>query len=164
MNLYQIAAEYRESADTLAALDIDPQTLADTLESISGDLTTKTQNIAFVIRNLEALAESIKQAANGMTGRAKAIEARAASLRQYVLDNMMFAGVQKIDTPYFALAVRKNPPSAKVEDERQIPPRFFEQPPTPPLALSKSALAEALKAGEIIPGAKLVQSRRLEIR
>lgn len=34
--LYLIAAEYRNAAEQLANLDLDPQTVADTLEGMSG--------------------------------------------------------------------------------------------------------------------------------
>ena len=163
LTLYQIAAEYREAADTLASLDIDEQTLADTLESISGDLTTKAQNVAFVIRNMEATAEQIKKAAAGMTGRAKALEARADAIREYLLDAMQVAGVQKIDSPYFRLAIRKNPVAVEIEDERQIPARFMVAPPAPAPYPSKADIGEALKRGEDVPGCKLTQGVRLQI-
>lgn len=163
LTLYQIADEYREAAEVLATLDIDEQTLADTLESISGDLTTKAQNVAFVIRNMEASAEAIKTAADGMTGRAKALEQRAKAIRQYLLDAMQVAGVQKIDSPYFRLAVRGNNPAVVIEDERQIPARFMVQPPTPAPAPSKADIAQALKDGEDVPGCRLVRGVRLQI-
>ena len=60
--LYEIAAEYRDAATKLAELDLDAQTVADTLEGLSGDLETKAQNVAFFVRNLEATAAAIKQA------------------------------------------------------------------------------------------------------
>jgi hypothetical protein len=163
LTLYQIAAEYREAAELLATLDVDEQTVADTLESISGDLTTKAQNIAFVVRNMEATAEAIKTAAAGMTGRAKALEQRAKNIRHYLLDNMERAGVEKIDSPYFRLSIRKNPIAVAIEDERQIPARFMVQAPPPPPVPSKTAIADALKNGEDVPGCRLVQGVRLQI-
>jgi hypothetical protein len=36
--LYEIAHQYRADADKLADMDLDEQTLADTLDSLSGDL------------------------------------------------------------------------------------------------------------------------------
>jgi hypothetical protein len=164
VSLFQIAAEFRRDAEQLAALDIDEQTLADTLESISGDLTVKAQNVAFVIRNLESMAEQVKQAAAGMTGRAAAMEARAKHIRKYLLDNMQFAGVQKIECPYFQISIRKNPASVVIENERQLPPHYMTTPPQPSPVPDKGAIGEALKAGTNVPGARLSESYRVQIK
>lgn len=163
LSLYAVAAEYREAAELLATLDIDEKTLADTLESISGELSTKAQNVAFVVRNMETTAEQIKTAAAGMVGRAKALEQRAQAIRQYLLENMQRADVQRIDSPYFRLSIRKNPASVAIEDQRQIPARFMFQAPPPVPVPNKTDIADALKRGEDVPGCRLVQGVRLQI-
>ena len=43
-----LAVEYRTAALTLADLDLDAQTVADTLESMSGDLEVKAGSLAYV--------------------------------------------------------------------------------------------------------------------
>ena len=60
--LFVLAGEYRSAAQKLADLDLDEQTVADTLESLSGDLEVKATNVAMFARDLEARAEAIKQA------------------------------------------------------------------------------------------------------
>lgn len=167
LTLYQIAAEYRSAADALAELDLDDQTVADTLESINGDLTVKSQNVAFVIRNLEASAEQISVAIEAMKARAEALEKRAERVREYLLQNMLMAGVQKIECPYFKLAVRDNPPKVVVEDEKQIPMSYMTDPappPPPPVKPDKKLIAKALKDGFDVPGCRLEQGKRLEIK
>ena len=84
-SLYDIAAEYRQTADKLADLDLDEQTIADTLEGMSGALEVKAQNVVMFARNLEATATAIKEAETAMAARRKAIENRAAGLRRYAL-------------------------------------------------------------------------------
>jgi chaperonin cofactor prefoldin len=167
LTLYQIAAEYRQAADTLAELDLDEQTVADTLESIDGDLTIKSQNVAFVIRNLEASAEQIGVAIEAMKARAEALEKRAERVREYLLQNMLMAGVQKIECPYFKLAVRENPPKVIVDDEKQIPMLYMTDPappPPPPPKPDKKLIAQALKDGHDVPGCRLERGKRLEIK
>jgi hypothetical protein len=167
LTLYQIAAEYRDAANTLAELDLDEQTIADTLESISGDLTTKSQNVAFVIRNLEGMAEQIGVAVEAMNARAKALEKRAERVREYLLMNMQMAGVQKIECPYFSLAVRENPAKVIIEDERQIPAAYMTDPAPPPPPEpkpDKKLIAKALKDGHDVPGCRLERGKRLEIK
>lgn len=44
--LFQLAAEHRALSDKLHDLDLDDQTIADTLESEGGDLVEKCKNVA----------------------------------------------------------------------------------------------------------------------
>jgi len=167
LTLYAIASEYRQAADTLAELDLDEQTIADTLESISGDLTVKSQNTAFVIKNLEATAEQIDVAIEAMQARAQALRKRAERVREYLLQNMLMAGVEKIECPYFRLAVRENPPKVIVDDEKQIPALYMTDPappPPPPAKPDKKLIAQALKEGHDVPGCRLERGKRLEIK
>ncbi len=162
--LYDIAAEYRAAADKLADLDLDEQTITDTLEGMSGALEVKAQNVVIFARNLEVTAAAIKEAEAAMAARRKAMENRAAGLRRYALSAMQFAGVQSIECPYFKLSVRKNPPAVEVFDAAQIPAQFMRTPEPPPPAPDKKAITEAIKAGQEVPGARLVSGERLEVR
>ncbi len=163
-SLYDIAAEYRAAADKLADLDLDEQTITDTLEGMSGALEVKAQNVVIFARNLEVTAAAIKEAEAAMAARRKAMENRAAGLRRYALSSMQVAGVQSIECPYFKLSVRKNPPSVEVFDAAQIPTQFMRVPDPPPPAPDKKAITEAIKAGQEVPGARLVSGERLEVR
>jgi hypothetical protein len=163
-NLYEIAHAFRADAAKLADLDLDEQTLADTLEAMSGELEAKATNTAFVIRNLEASAAAIKEAESQMAARRKALENRAARIKDYLLANMMVAGIQKIECPFFKLAVRENPPAVEIYEPGTIPAEFMTQPVAPPPAPNKTAIAGALKAGIEVPGCKLTRGVRLEIK
>jgi hypothetical protein len=164
LSLFQIAGEYREAADKLAELDLDPQTMADTLESLGGDLEEKSKNTAFVVRNLEAAADQIDAAVEEMGRRAAAIRKNAERVREYLMSNMIFAGVQKLETPYFVITVRDNPPKVVVTDEAKIPGSYFTKVPPPPPKLDKKAVAAALKAGEQIFGVHLERGQTVQIK
>lgn len=162
--LYELAAEYRADAEKLADFDLDEATLSDTLESLGGDLSTKAESMVMLARNLESTADAIGKAQAAMGERRKAIEHRAERLRAYVLACMTDNGIQKIECPAFVISVRKNPQSVEVLDERQIPAQYMRQPEPPPPAPDKKAIADALKAGADVPGCRLTQSIRLEIK
>jgi hypothetical protein len=162
--LYVLAAEYRDAAERLADLDLDEQTIADTLESLSGDLEVKAANVAMFARNLEATAAAIKEAEAGMASRRKAIEARASGLRRYLLAAMQSTGITKIETPHLALSVRNNPEAVEVFDAAQVPAEFMRQPEPPPPSPDKAAIKEAIKAGRNVAGAKLTRSVRLDVK
>lgn len=164
ITLYELAQDFRATADKLADLELDEQTISDTLESLSGDLEAKAINVAAFCRNIEANAAAIKEAEAQMAARRKAIENRAARVRDYLLANMMVSGIQKIESPYFKLAVRENPPAVEVYEPGLIPAEFMRQPEPPPPAVDKTAIKEALKAGQDVPGCKLTRGNRLEIK
>lgn len=131
---------------------------------MSGDLEVKATNTAMVIRNIESSAALIKEAESQMAARRKALENRAARIKDYLLSSMMVAGIQKIECPYFKLSVRENPPAVEIYEPGLIPAQYMKQPDPPPPAPDKKALAEAMKRGEEIQGCKLTRGVRLDIR
>jgi len=164
MSLYAIAHEHRVLVDHLMDTQTDEQAIADTLEAESYPLELKAQNVAYAIKNLEATAEAIKAAEKEMADRRKAIEKRAANLREYTKTCMEIAKVQKIECPHFALTIKNNPASVEIFEQALIPTSFMRQPEPPPPAPDKKAIAEAIKAGEEVPGALLSTGTRLEIK
>jgi hypothetical protein len=164
VNLFEVASEYRNSAALLADLDLDEQTFADTLDSISGDLETKCMNTAFVARNLEATAEQIKAHAKEMTERAKAMENRAALIRTYLLDGLTLAQRDKIETPYFKIKIALNPPSVQIADEALVPDAYKTDPEPPKPQPDKAMIKKAIQEGFEVPGCSLVRGRRLDIK
>lgn len=160
--LYSLALEYRDAAAKLSELDLDPQTVADTLDSLAGELEVKAVNVAMFARNLESLADQIKQAEAAMSARRKALENRAQSVRAYLLGAMQTTGVLKIEAPQFRLSVRDNPEAVEVFDAEQVPAEFMAPPPPP--APDKTAIKTALKAGREVAGCRLTRAQRLEIK
>jgi len=163
VTLYTVAAEYRQAADKLADLDLDEQTLSDSLEGLSGDLEVKAQNVAFVLRNIESVAAAKKEAAATLLASAKTIERRAEWLRHYIKTNMQIAGVFKLECPYFRIAIQNNPQSVDVYEPGLVPIEYMRQPEPQPATPDKKAIAEAIKAGQEVPGCQLVQTQRLVI-
>lgn len=163
-SLYEIATEFAADAEKLQELDLDPQTLSDTLESLSGALEQKAQNTAMVVRNLESMALAMKDAEDRMRERRKAVENRAAALQTYILRCMQHAKISKIESPALRISVRKNPPSVVIDAASQIPAKYWRFPDPPPAEIDKKAINEAIAEGHEVPGAHTEQTERLEIR
>jgi Siphovirus Gp157 len=164
--LYALAAEYRDAATKLADLDLDPQTLADTLESLSGDLEVKATNVAMFIRNMDVSIEAMKAAEKTMSERRKSAERRRDSVKTYLLTNMVGCGIKKIEGPYFTVSVRDNPEAVDVFEPGTIPQAYMREVPPPPPSweVDKASIKAAIKAGVEVPGAKLTRGQRLEIK
>lgn len=163
ITLYELAAEYRSVADQLADMDLPPEVVSDTLESISGDLEAKATNVAAFVRNLEASAAAIKEAEDAMAKRRKAIESRAAHVRQYLLDNLQRTGISKIECPWFKVAVRQNPEAVVIDSVDQIPADYMREIPAR-LEPDKGLIKAAMKDGYAVPGAHIERGARLEIK
>lgn len=163
--LYIIANQYRDALETLAELEPDDTAISDTLEGLQGEFEDKAVSVAAYIRNIEALAESIKQAEKEMADRRKKLESKAERIREYLKQQIMLVNVgNKIEAPWFTLSLRKNPPKVVIDNESFIPAEFMSQPEPPPPSPDKKAIAAALNEGKIVEGAHIEQSTRLEIK
>lgn len=160
--LYELTADFIAVADKLSASDLDEQTIADTLEAYAADFDNKVVAIASLIRNIEATAEAIKAAEADMATRRKAMENKAASLRNYVLTNLKATGKDRVECPLFKVSVRNNAPSVSIAEGSIIPAEFIKTKTE--LVTDKKALKEALEAGQELPGITLVRSNTLSIK
>ena len=163
ISLFELKSEYQQAAQKLQDMDLDEQTLADTLESLSGDLEAKATNTVMVSRNMRATAAAIKEAEASMSARRKAIEARADYLDKRVFDTMIETGIQKIECPYFKLSIQDNPPSVDVFDALQVPADYMREVPAT-FTADKALISKALKDNYDVPGAKLVRTQRLVVK
>lgn len=161
--LYVIANEYREAAAKLAELDLDEQTVDDTLEALSGDLEVKAQNVGLMVRCFEADAAACKQWAKDATERAKAIEARAERMRDYLARNLDACGIEKVEGPGIAIGFRKSS-AVVIDGEDLIPAEYMRVKPQPAPEPDKPAIAAAIKAGKEVPGAHVEQRKSLQIK
>jgi hypothetical protein len=167
VTLYELTAQYQQLAEELAGLDLDAQTVADTIEAsgITDALAVKAQAIEHIARAAELHAPVI----DAEIARLQALKARrqkiAEGLRDYLKRNMEAAGIERIDCPLFRLSIRKNPAAVDVFDEKQVPLTLWSAPaPKPPEPKpDKKAIAARIKAGEDVPGARLVQATRLHV-
>lgn len=157
MNLYELSQNYLAVQD----MDLEPETLKDTLDSIEEAIEVKAENIAKWIRNLEADKKAFEEEEKRFKEKKQAADNRIKSLKLYLEDNMRLTGKTKFKAGFFSFAIQNNPPSVEVFDEALIPKQFLiEQPPK----IDRAGIKELLKAGEEVPGAELKQTEGLRIR
>ncbi|MGD7007582.1 siphovirus Gp157 family protein [Metabacillus sp. 84] len=155
--LYELATSYRS---VLEMEDSDPVVLKDTLESIEEGIEEKAENIAKLIRTLDAEAEVIKSEETRLANRRKAVENRITSLKTYLQEQLEVAGMDKIKRPTLTVAIQNNPPSVKIIDEKLLDAYMVPVPHK----LDKKAVLEDLKAGKQVAGAEIYRGRSLRIR
>ena len=166
MNLYEVASEYKRLLEDIEAGNIPEEAISDTLDSVECELSFKVENIACYIKSLQAESKAIKDEADALALRKKSKDAEAERLINYLMDAMKSAKKDKIETSKCRVTVRKNPESVIVGADfgkwaisnRKDLLTYAEPSP------DKTAIKEALKSGEAIPGCSIFRTERLEIK
>ena len=164
LSLYELSSTYLEALDNLTdpELDLPIEAVNDTLEALGDEMETKAINVTKFMRNMEATAKAIKEAETEMAKRRKSLENRIKWMKDYLKGSMENTGITKIECPYFKLSIQKNPASVVIKNEELIPEKFKEQVIS--WKIDKTAIKNAIKSGESIPGANLINGTRLAIR
>ena len=154
MNLFELNQAVRDFE-----LEIDEETgeilNADALDSLELERDTKIENIALWIKNLKAEAEAVKKQKEAFYSREKALTNKAERLKEYLANNLMG---EKFKTDRVVLSWRKS--KAVEVDDNFSDERFIKYEPK----ISKSEIKDALKSGEVIEGARLVENNSLQIK
>lgn len=157
MNLYELSLSFQEVQN----MDLDPEVMQDTLDSIEDAIESKAENIAKLIRNLESDVSAYKEEEDRLKTKRQATENKVKWLKTYLEDNMKLTGKTKFKSGMFNFSIQKNPASVNITDEKAIPEEFLiQQPPK----VDKTSLKEILKRGIEVPGAELKQTEGLRIR
>ena len=132
------------------------------LDNIEASFNEKAINVAMYIRNQEAEAEAIDEATKAMTARSKALKAKAGRMKQYLLNEMKATKATQIRCPFFAVSVRKNPPSVNVSLGAVLPDALLL--PAKPRDPDKKAIKSLLEDGASVAGCTLEHGESLVIK
>lgn len=143
--------------------ELDAQTIADTLEGLSGEVEEKMKAVAAVILNLQAYEQAAGNAAKTMSVRRARAEAKHKALTKYLKETMERLEMTVVVGDQFDMKIKKNPPSLNIIDIAVIPPEFWYMPEVDP-EVDKAELKAALLDGKEIPGAEILRPTRLEIK
>jgi len=153
MTLFEIKKQMLECIDPETG-EID----VDRLNALEMARDEKIENIGCWIKNLTSDAEALSRESKNMKARADAAERKAESLKGYLtwaLDG------QKFSTPKVAISWRKST-KVNITDEESIPDDYASLVLT--RKIDKAELKKALKAGEEIDGAELVEGNNIQIK
>jgi restriction endonuclease S subunit len=164
--LYQLRTEYVELMTKLADMDLDAQTLSDTIEStgVVESFNEKAANVVMVARQFDAHCDAIDSEIERLKALKTSRQNTADKLRDYLLNNMMAAQIESIDHPLMSIKIRNNPESVEVFEEKLIPSDYMTWPKMPDPKPNKTLIKTALKSGQDIPGCKIVRTHSLTIK
>lgn len=168
MKLYELAQAYQQFIDDVENGLIPEEAIADTLECITMALDEKADNIACIIKNLQAEAAAIKAEEEKLAERRKSKEKEADRLTQYLSDILLQSGHKTIETARNKISFRKNPPKVVFDDEKafiewaQENGTYFLKYGNP--TINKTAVKDAINEGTVIKGAQIISEERISIK
>lgn len=164
MNLFELTTERLALQTKLQELNLDEQTIQDTLEGNSTELQAKIEDYGYVIRNMEAFSEAIKAEEKRIADRRKAQEVKIDRIKEWLLVNMRACEISKIECSAFTISVKQNPAKVIVDNELDVDQEYKVFSPPPPPTINKKAVADAIKAGKDVIGCHLEYGYRVEIK
>ena len=158
--LYNLTAEYMELLAMAEEEEIDPQTLADTFESLQGEFEEKADNYAVIIKTLKGQEDMLDLEIKRLQERKQVLNKNQKRLKESLENAMNITGNRKFKTLLHSFNIQKNPPSLCIDDQDAVPEEFY--------ALEKVfnnvAIKKYLKENGQADFAHLVQGESLRIR
>ncbi|PED27276.1 ATPase [Bacillus thuringiensis] len=160
MRLYELTNNYNE-LQMMIEDGIDPSSVEDTLQAIEESIQDKAQNIALLIKNLEADTEAIKLEEKRLAERRKSVENNCKSLKDYLYQQMTLLEVKRIKGTIVTVGIQKNPASLDIAEDAVVPPEYMIPQPA---KVDKKSLLAAVKGGMQWDGITLTQGESVRIR
>lgn len=166
MRLYEIANEYLELMRVIETEDIPEEYVTDTLEAIKGEIEIKADNIACILKNIQADIKAFKEEEDRLAERRKAKENAYDRLKQYLSDTLQKMEIDKVETPRNNISFRKSE-SVEVDEESFL--KWAREHRDDLLSYSapkpnKTEIKKALKDGADIVGTKLIVNKNIQLK
>lgn len=171
MKLYEYADQYRHMVRTISEMDFSDSEMTpeeqddmirDTLSSIQTSAEEKIKAIGALICTLDFEAQNLREIEKRQAQRRRVAERKIEFLKEYTRMSMEALNIKSVKDKQVNVSIKTNPPSVVILDQKALPEWALTSEII--VHVSKTKLAQALKAGEEIPGAMLRQSTRLEVR
>jgi hypothetical protein len=167
MRLYEITNDYLALMEAVENGEIPEEALADTLEAITASIEDKADNMACLLKNLDAEIVAIKAEEDRLKERRKAKENTHERIKQYLSDSLQRAGLSKVETARNKITFRKSE-KVVIEDELIFAAWAMKNREdlltySVPKA-NLTAIKAALKSGAEVEGAELRVNQNIQIK
>jgi len=154
MQLYKMTSDIKALHDMD---DLDPETLADTLDGMLVEFEEKGVAIMALSANWQADIAAVSSEIERLTSIKKSMSAKTDKLKDYLRFNMEESGINKISSELFTASLRKASDIVSIVDMDLLPDEFVSVKTS--IQADKVAIKKALKEGVDIPGAKLEKGK-----
>lgn len=134
--------------------DMPEEAIRDTLEGMELEFNDKATAIIMLTQNVDGDVSAIDEEIKRLQQRKKVKQNFIDNLRNYLRDNMERSSIHKIEHALFTITLGK--PSKVVEITGEVPDQYLIYTDPKP---DKRAIAAALKAGDEVTGAELVDGK-----
>jgi hypothetical protein len=159
-NLYEITREALELASLLETEEFTPE-LEQLLVINQEQLQVKAGNYAKVIANIQSDADAIDSEIKRLKAMKESKDRAITRLKDAVREAMLVSNIDKIESPLFKLSLRRSE-SVEVDIVEALPSSFLNVKNV--VTADKLAIKEAIKRGENIIGARLIENFNLQIK
>ena len=160
MNLDEITREALELASLLETEELTPE-LEELLVINQEQLQAKAGNYAKVIANIQGDSDAIDAEIKRLKAMKDSKDKAVTRLKDALKNAMMVSGIEKIDSPIFKLSLRRSE-AVEVPVVESLP-KFYQNVKTVVTA-DKVAIKEAIKKGENVFGARIIENFSLQIK
>lgn len=163
MTLYEIDRAIQEALNSLVdeeTGEVSEEGLQ-ALEQLQVGLDQKLDNIGCLCKNLQAEAEALKAEEAVLKKRRESKEKKVDRLKEYMLSVMQNQGMVKHESVRVVASLRRSV-AVCVEQESDIPAQYIKEKVE--RSIDKVGIKQALKAGEIVPGAHLEERESLQLK
>jgi hypothetical protein len=150
-NVLAVAQELGEDQQQAALTYLDELAIAE---------AEKADAVAYAVRKRQAEVEFLKSEEDRIRSRRKAMESRLILFREYLADVFQRNGLQKVKGIKSTLFLRKSS-SVEIVDMRELPSEYVQT--RIEYVPRKTQIKDALKAGQVVPGAQIVERQSLVI-
>ena len=159
-NLYEITRDALELASLLETEELTPE-LEQALVINQEQLQVKAGNYAKVIANIQSDADAIDNEIKRLKVMKESKERAIDRLKSAVKNAMLVSNIEKIESPLFKLSIRKSE-AVEVQIVEALPGAFINVKNV--VTADKVAIKEAIKRGEHVTGARLIENFNLLIK
>ncbi len=164
MTLYELAEQYEEFARLAAEEDLPPEVIADTFEALDGEIEEKADNIACIIKELEAQADVIEVQENVLNARKLSKRGNAKRLKELLSSQMQRLDKKKIETDRNVISFRKST-ALVIEDEEVFKAMHADLCEREvKVKIPRKAIAELINSGAEVSGAMLETRQNISIK
>lgn len=127
-NLYEITGDMLMFQSMVEENELDPQVIADTMESLQGEFDEKLESYCKIIKNLETDAAGVKSEIKRLTERKAGFEKNIESMKKAMFEAMKATNTTRVTGELFTVAIQKNggkiPVVMDVADTSELPDEF----------------------------------------
>lgn len=151
--LYEMTKELQEIHNLVLDGELTEAEVEDTLEALEGEFKQKAVMVGRFMLNLNPTVDALDKEIDRLKKRRDSIKGKQDSVKNYLRNNMLATGINKIECELFTVLCKKPQQVVCIDDKSALPEEFTNVKTT--ITPNKIAIKKAIKDGGNVTGASL---------